>query len=338
MAALLLRGVDLELVVPARWRNEYQSDLRPGVAPGLEGRVHPLRTLGRGRPQRHVYLSRCAEVLRRYAPDVLVLEEEPFSLAARQWGSAARRVGVPFGVQLAENLDRPLPRAALALRSWSLANADFVVARSPSAADLARRWGARGAVGVVPHSVAPVDPRPRPVGPPTVCFVGRLVPEKGLADLLAAVSRLEGVRLLVVGDGPLRAMAQGAGPNVEVLGGLGRAGVDRAYEQAHVTCVPSRTTTTWSEQFGRVAVESLVRGVPVVATRSGELPWVLATTGGGVLVDEGDVAALRAAVEGVLADPVRAEHLGAEGRAGVLEHFSDDAAAAALHALLDRVR
>jgi glycosyltransferase involved in cell wall biosynthesis len=123
-----------------------------------------------------------------------------------------------------------------------------------------------------------------PAGEFTVAYVGRLVEEKGLGDLLGAVVSLEGARLVVAGAGPMAGAVAGAGPRVEYLGPLPHGRVGEVYARAHVTCVPSRTTPRWVEQFGRVVVESLVRGVPVVVCATGELPWVLSVTGGGVLV------------------------------------------------------
>lgn len=121
---------------------------------------------------------------------------------------------------------------------------------------------------------------------------------------------------------------------MEFLGPLPHDRVDEVYGRAHVTCVPSRTMPTWVEQFGRVVIESLSRGVPVVACATGELPWVLEATGGGVLVAERDPRALADALERVVVDRAAGEALGATGRAGVLRTFTDDVVAAQLDALL----
>ena len=338
-AALQKAGHDVVVVVPARWRTAYAPDGFDAAPTAGDGpRVRSLRVIGQGRPQRHVYLARCAALLRELAPRFVLVEEEPFSLAAWQWRRAAVRSGVPFGVQLAETLDRRLPRAAVRARDRVLADASLVVARSPKAATLAVRWGARGTVAVVPHDVAAVAPRAEPGGAFTVALVGRLVEEKGVEDLLNAVARTDGVRLVVAGAGPLTARVATAGARVELLGPLLPERVGEAYARAHVTCVPSRTTPVWEEQFGRVAVESLARAVPVVATATGALPWVLETTGGGVVVPERDPAALAAAIAGLRDDPTRARSLGEAGRTGALAAFSTDVAAAALAGALDAFR
>lgn len=333
-AALARRGHDVTIVMPARWSNEYARDVDEHVAPELAGRVVRLPVLGRGRPQRHAYVASASRVLARTRPDVVVVEEEPFSVAARQWIGPCTRRGVPCFVQLAETIDRQLPALAARSSRRVLREASGVLARSATAARLAAAWGARGRIEVVPHSVAPAAARPVPPGPPVALFVGRLVEAKGLADLLAAIERLGGaVSLLVAGDGPLRDAAARA-EHVRFLGPVPHDEVGALYAQAHVTCVPSRTTPTWAEQFGRVVLESLVRGVPVLASDSGELPWLLGATDGGVIVPEGDVTALAEALGRLGADGAMAAALGARGREGVLARFTDDAVAEQLEGLV----
>jgi glycosyltransferase involved in cell wall biosynthesis len=337
-ATLAAGGLPVELVVPARWRNEYRPDgFAPDPPGALDGHLHALRVLGAGRPQRHGYLARAAAVLRRLDANALLIEEEPFSLAALQWSRAARRARVPYGVQVAETLDRDMPVPVARWRHAVLAGAAFVVARSPAAAELARRWGAQVPPDVVPHDVADAAVVAGPAGPFTVAFVGRLVEEKGLGDLLAAVEALEGVRLVVAGAGPLADDVRRAAPRVEYLGAVAHEDVGGVYARAHVTCVPSRTTHDWEEQFGRVVVESLARGVPVVASSTGSLPWVLSVVGGGVLVAERDPRALAGALGQLRDDPGAARALGEAGREGVRQAFSTPVVAARLADVLDRV-
>ena len=336
---LAASGAPVELVVPARWRNEYRPD---GFAPDPPGsqavHLHAVGVLGAGRPQRHAYATRASRLLARLEAGILLIEEEPFSLAALQWSRAARRAGVPYGVQVAETLELVQPAPVARWRRSVLRHAAFVVARSPAAAGLARRWGASAEPDVIAHDVADVAPRATPAGPFTAAFVGRLVEEKGLGDLLEAVASLDDVRLVVAGAGPLDDAVRRAGPRVEHVGPLAHDRVGEVYARAHVTCVPSRATRGWVEQFGRVVVESLVRGVPVVAASTGELPWVLSVTGGGVLVPERDPRALAGAIAAMRDDPDAGRSLGLAGRDGVRASFTTPVVAAALAGVLARVR
>ena len=106
------------------------------------------------------------------------------------------------------------------------------------------------------------------------------------------------------------------------------------YASFDVLVLPSRTTATWAEQFGRVLVEALSHGVAVVGSSSGEIPWVVESTGGGIVFPEGDVEALRSALVTLRDDPQRRARLASAGRAAVLERFSVPAVARALDAAL----
>jgi glycosyltransferase involved in cell wall biosynthesis len=328
-------GWDVHVVVPNRWHDEYSGSFRPRALPGLEGRLRLLPVLLPGRPQRHFYATSPGRVLGSFLPDVAFLEEESFSFSAAQWGFAATRVGVPFGVQAAENLDRRLPAPARASRSWVLRHAAFVAARSHAAGDLVQRWGAVGDVRLVPHAIPPWRVPTRQFREIfTVGFAGRLVPEKGLWDLVEACTLLrKPVRLHLVGDGPLRtALQQSGGPNVEIRiqTDLTHDRMPEAYAEMDVLVLPSRTTSRWAEQFGRVLVEALSCDVPVIGSDSGEIPWVIRATGGGQVFPEGDVRELARVLADLRDRPEERATLARGGREKVLRLFGVEAVAAEL--------
>jgi len=330
-------GWDVTLVVPSEWRHAYAEEpIVPRAASGLEERLLPKRVAFAGEPQRHFCLSRVGATIRALRPAVAFVEEELFSVAAFQWGRALAHRAVPFGVQAAENLDRHIPVPARRIRRFVLERASFVASRSPAAGDLARHHGARGEVALAPHAV----PRWTPTtsgrnGAFTIGFAGRLVPEKGIRELVHATRSLgAGARLLVVGDGPLRAELEATG--AEVVTGLAHDEMPSAFARMDVLALPSRSTPKWEEQFGRVLVEALACGVPVVGSDSGEIPWVIETTHGGIVVPEGDGDALAGALASLRDDAERRRDLAETGRRNVERFFSLDAAADALDGLLVR--
>jgi glycosyltransferase involved in cell wall biosynthesis len=339
---LRARGWGLTIVLPSRWRHPFASGpVSPQAIAGLEDVLRPTPVALPGRAQRHFYLAAARSLARRAQPDVAFIEAEPFSLAASQWGRALKALGVPFGVQVAENIDRRLPAPVRWQRGRVLRDAAFVAARSETAAELARRWGARGAVSLAPHAVpgweAPAAAT-RPDRPFTIGFAGRLVESKGLLDLLAAVRLLAApVELLLIGDGELRGRLENQeipGSRVRVLDGVAHADMASAYARMDVLALPSRTTPTWKEQFGRVIVEALFCGLPVVGSDSGEIPWLISVTGGGIVFPEGDARALAAALEGLRARPQERSRLADTGRAAVERMFTLPAATDALEQLL----
>jgi glycosyltransferase involved in cell wall biosynthesis len=335
-------GWAVKLIVPNRWRDEYTpGGFTPPPLDALRGTFVRVRVANPGKIQRHFYVTRPTRWLRRWQPAAVFLEQEPFSVPALQWGQACERLGIPWGVQGDENLDRAFPWPARAIRRWAMPRADFFAARSPNAGRMLEHWGARSPVAVVPHTIPewPEVPRTADERPFTIGFAGRLTPAKGIGDLLAAVASLPfPFRLLVVGDGPLRAELQraelGRG-RLDLRTGIRSAEMPAHYREMDVLVLPSRTTPTWAEQFGKVLCEALLCGVPVVGSRSGEIPWVIETSGGGLTFPEGDIAALAAILRELHEDPSRRELLADRGRRGVERSFAPRVAARRLNELVE---
>ncbi len=140
---------------------------------------------------------------------------------------------------------------------------------------------------------------PWPTEAPTVLFLGRHEPRKGLASLLEAFAAVPGPAVLwVAGDGPqTRELARRHPPSDRVrwLGLLSDGEVARRLAGAHVLCAPS----LFGESFGMVLLEGMAAGCAVVAS---DLPGYRAAAGGHAsLVPPGDVAALGRALTAALA-------------------------------------
>jgi glycosyltransferase involved in cell wall biosynthesis len=155
-----------------------------------------------------------------------------------------------------------------------------------------------------------------------VVYVGRYTWEKGIYDLLAAWKRVcetvdEEVRLTTVGWGPdreriKRFVEHAAIPNVTICDAVEYDRIQVVYDAADLTVVPSLSTRAWQEQYGRVITESQACGTPVVASRTGGIPYVISEYG--VLAQPGDPQDWAAKVSDLLRDRSRREQLGRESR------------------------
>jgi len=173
-------------------------------------------------------------------------------------------------------------------------------------------------------TIPPPAPSPPSHGD-TVFFSGRIVREKGLHVLLAALARVARPwRLLVAGDGMDRARAErlarrlGVADRVTFLGWLDRAGIARCLTQATVVAIPS----LWPEPFGLVGLEAMAYARAVVAFSVGAIPEWLADGETGLLAPPADVGALAERLALLLGDRALATSLGACGRARVEREFS----------------
>lgn len=156
-------------------------------------------------------------------------------------------------------------------------------------------------------------------GGPLMLFVGRLESRKGVEELIRAFIRLKarqpGVRLAVVGDGPLKPRCRELLPrrltdDVAFLGRLDSADLPAVYAAADLFVAPA----LGGESFGIVLVEAMAAGTPVVASA---IPGYAAVVRDGVdgrLVPPGDVDALATAMEALVTNPRLRRALAAEGR------------------------
>lgn len=333
-------GWDPFIVLPSRWRHDYASArFAHEVLDVLKGQVAGRRVAFAGRVQRHVYVTNVRRLIDQLRPDAAFVEAEPTSLAAFQWGHALLRAGIPFGVQADENLDRGYPLPARMIRHWCLPRAAYVASRSPTAAALVRKFDAEVPTPLIPHHVPEWEAGPSQAREGFVIgYAGRFVAEKGLNVLIDAVAGLSDVTLRLVGNGPLRedlrSRAAAGDVRLEIDTTTPPEHMPRAYAGFDVLVLPSLSTATWEEQFGRVLVEAMWCGVPVVGSDSGEIPWVIDSTGGGVVVPEGDVAALRETLRRLRDAPGLRQELAERGREQSRARFSVESVARELDAAL----
>ena len=306
-----IEGIDLKVLVPDRWRHygAWRAADVPARSPLYEvGRV-ALPWVGPAQNYLHFY-PRLGRLLRAFRPDVIDLWEEPWALVSAHACRLRNKLlpGAKIVSETEQNIDKALPPPFERFRSYTLANADFVVGRSAEAVEVVRRKGYAGPSAVVPNAVDAELFRPmdraacrRELGWPADGFVagyvGRLVEEKGVTDLVDALSRCPAdICAAFVGDGPMRgelqrrAAAAGVSARVRLLPARPMAELPTVMNALDVLVLPSRTTARWKEQFGRVIIEAHACGVPVIGSSSGAIPEVVGA--GGSVFDEGDVAAL----------------------------------------------
>lgn len=297
--ALARAGVELTLAVPARWPGHRRE------LPAEPFEVVELAVRRPGDVNRHRLADPAAlrALLDRVRPDVLDLHEEPVSAVVHQVLGLLPPEQVVVGYT-AQNLDKRFPPPFAGWERRALRRWRGIYPCSAQAASVAVGKGFLGDVAVLPlpppAAVTPGGQQP-PGTSTRLLLVGRLVPEKGVRDAVRVLAGLgRGASLTVVGEGPEAAPARqlaaelGVGDRLQLLPWLGAAQLAEHYRCAHVLLVPSRTSPTWVEQFGRTVVEARAAGAVVVGYATGSLPEVVGPTG--VLVAEGDVAGLVAAV------------------------------------------
>jgi glycosyltransferase involved in cell wall biosynthesis len=163
------------------------------------------------------------------------------------------------------------------------------------------------------------DPGPRSGSDDYAVFAGRLCVEKGVRQLLRTWRRLREVRLLIIGDGPLRNEAQRDAPGcVRFTGALPPEETIARIKAARFLVFPS----IGYETFGMTVLEAAACGVATVGTRLGAIPELVQEEKTGLLFDPQDPDDLAEKVDWAWAHPVRMNEMGAQARRRYLQHYT----------------
>ncbi|MFB6201887.1 MAG: glycosyltransferase family 4 protein [Halorhabdus sp.] len=322
------RGHEVHLV---DWNDDPERSYQHSLSPTCRLVVDPARSM-----------RRSIEVGGEVDTDIVVSKTRKTYLPGLV---SARRLGVPHVVHVGSSLDRPTLGYGDHLNTLSFAarlrlphDAYFVVSeyiatqlRNRSIDD-ERIFDVKNAVdtdrfhpnrvpepldGAFQQQLDAIDDDAFQLG-----FVGGLQPYKGLDDLAAAIERVDAhCHVVVAGDGPERErLTRMFGDAATFLGSVPYRQVPALYHEFDAFILPSHT-----EGLPRVVLEAQATATPVVTTRVGGVPEVVADGETGLLRDVADPVGLAAAIDRLAADADERERLGVAGRESVETAYAWDA-------------
>ena len=318
----------MTVAAPQRFRGDFRSyELRaePGEAYTLEPLPAHLT-----QPVHLMIYGRRLRALLRQPWDLVHCWEEPYVAAAAQVAGWTPPT-VPLVFATFQNIAKRYPPPFNWIERRALTRADGVIAFGRTTRDvLLTRQPRPALVHIIPPGVDTKRFAPDAVARvrvrqalrwtdsrPVVGFLGRFVPEKGVMWLTRLLDGLAvDWRALFIGSGPLemdlRAWAARYPGRVAIETHVRHDEVPDWLNAVDVLCAPSQTTIRWREQFGRMLIEAFACGVAVVASSSGEIPYVVADAG--VLLPEGDLEVWRRTISDLLTDEPARRTLGDRGR------------------------
>jgi glycosyltransferase involved in cell wall biosynthesis len=331
-------GVELSVVVPARWGGQKLESLQ---ADNYELLVTDCR-LNAGIPERGAhhfhYYPGISNIIGRKDWDLVHVDEEAFNFVTYHSSRACKKKGRRVIFFSWQNIMKRYPPPFNFFEHWVFKNAIAAIAGSDEVLEVMHRRGFSKPVSVIPQfGIDPAIFRRAEAdelrqklglnGSFAVGFIGRMVPEKGIDTLVRAIGLLpEDSVLVLIGSGPYRAELEG------LVRGLGlekrvrwapwvNSGDVPEYMNAFDALVlPSRTTRNWKEQFGRVLTEAMACETCVVGSDSGEIPNVIGDAG--LTFHEGEERELAERLRRLMGDSSLRESLGRRGRDRVLEQFT----------------
>jgi len=273
---------------------------------------------------------------------------------------AGRRVGVPvlhtyhaLGLEKRRQQGRrdTSPPERLDIEARIAREADGLVATTAGEARVLETMGAPPErITVVPCGVDLSRFRPERLlprlgrGPVRIVAASRLVPRKGVGDLITALAQVPRAELVIAGGPPAGmvlddaegtrlhdlAHREGVAERVTFLGAVGREDMPALLRSADVVaCCP------WYEPFGLVAVEAMACGVPVVATAVGGLAETIVDGVTGVHVRPRDPGSIATGLRRALTDATRWREMGQAAGVRARRYGWDDVATQTLDVALD---
>jgi len=339
-------NVELEVVTTESWREaeidvEVQAD---DMFPVRSARAHLSKHI-----QLFAYDPRpIIAALREHRPHLIDMNHEPYSVACAEVLTLCGRYAPdsPVVMQTAQNILRryPAPFSWLEQRAFRRVSAAYVC--SETVREVLRAKGFRKEAPIIPFGVdlssfkSRVEPR---VVGRTIGFVGRMLPGKGLNVLADALKQLrdEEWQLLVVGDGSERESFtrelsdSGLLERARFTGAVSYDLTPDYFQEIDVLVIPTQTTARIREQFGRVIVEAMASGVPVIGSTCGAIPEVISDAG--LVFPEGDGTALATSLRRLLSDRELQERFSRMGRARVEQNYSWDLVARKTYELFQQV-
>jgi glycosyltransferase involved in cell wall biosynthesis len=320
-------GVEVVMVVPREWKGDLIRGLRFEARDSDRSmRVVDLPVAFSGKGSLFFYRSSLRGALRGWEPELIFLDEEPWSLAALQTFLEFPRAKIVFFTK--ENLRKTIPWPFSSLEQWVYRRAASAFVVSDEVEQVLRSKGFHGRIQQLHHSYDPELFKTReeeeklrirdefaiPRSAVVIGYFGRLTAEKGLSDLVTAVrsmsqkSDLPPWFFCCVGSGPAetetrQSLAAVAPDRYRMLGALSHDSVGGLLSAVDILVLPSRTTRRWKEQFGRILVEAMACGAAVVGSDSGEIPHLIARSGGGLVFTEGRADELADCLTRLLQNP-----------------------------------
>jgi glycosyltransferase involved in cell wall biosynthesis len=325
-------GVTLDVVIPQDWGDQKAERIQ-----GDGYTLSALPVVFSGHNHFHFYPT-LSTIIKKIKPDIIHVDEESFSLVTYLVMRQARTLEIPTIFFNWQNIFKVFPWPFSAMERYTLKYAAAGIAGSAEAKEVLMRKGCQIPISIIPQfgvdtqvffNKHQTELRNEIINNPdsfVVGYVGRLVKEKGIDDLLQACKLLQReIHIVLIGTGNQRAELE---RNAQLYGISGRVhfvdhvkSTDMPQYLNILDCLvlPSHTHQNWKEQFGRVLIEAMACEVPVVGSNSGEIPLVIGQAG--LVYPEGNIQALRNAIERLFVDKVFRMKMSREGRLRIEKCF-----------------
>jgi L-malate glycosyltransferase len=336
-------GWQITIVTPTSWLNDYGNQVTPQRWPTFQGQLIDFPLWKSGSIPLHTYRTTFRQLLNQLQPDVIYVQHEPYAIATFQLYLAnALTIRKPIAFFTWQNIEKRYPFPFHQMERWVLSQTHTMFPGSQSAETVFRQKGYQGKSVRLPGSIDPTLYAPQRDADSlksqwckpdeiAIGYLGRIVEEKGLKTLLHALKSIEPLpwKLVIVGQGNYETEFNQIAEELQLtdriinLGFIPHDQAPKYLAAFDLLVIPSETRPNWKEQFGRVIIEAMACGTPVIGSDSGEIPYLIQSTQGGLTFPEGNVTALATQLDRLINDATLRTSLAHEGRTNVIAKYAN---------------
>jgi glycosyltransferase involved in cell wall biosynthesis len=355
------RQTDWKLIIitPSNWIGEYSSKkMSPERWPGYRGELLSFPVWKSGSIPLHIYRSIFIPLLQKLQPDVIFVRQEPYAAVTAQVYLANRlSIQKPIGFFTWQNIYKKYPFPFQQMQNFVLQESCYALSGSYSANEVLKQKGYPSDSVIFPAGVDLDIYFPQPnveelrsqlcqaQNPVIIGYMGRIVEEKGLKTLLYALKQIQDLpwHLVMVGSGSYETEFDAITHELNLTNRINRVGyVPHSTAPNYLSAfdllvLPSETRPNWKEQFGRVIIEAIACGTPVLGSDSGEIPYLIQATGGGLTFQEGQPESLAQQLKHLIMNTSLRSKLVEKGRASVLQNYTNTYLAKKLYETIESV-
>jgi glycosyltransferase involved in cell wall biosynthesis len=291
------KNVSLTLITPKWWnentRKTYQERISPTTFKILTG-----RTLFTGHNTLAFYIWGLLNPLIKSQAEIIEVFEEPWSLTLLQVILIKKilRLNGKITCYSAQNINKKFPFPFNLIEKFNIKNIAGLHVCSDSVKDVVETKYSGKAVQTIGLGLdfTNFTFKDKDLSNPIrLGYVGRIAQAKGVFDLAEAMQSLPNCTLQICGSGEALSQLQkyiatnNLNDKISLNGSLGIKEIINFYHQIDILVVPSKTTKTWKEQFGRIIIEALACGTLVIGADSGSIPEVIGQNG--LVYKEGNI-------------------------------------------------
>ncbi len=336
------RGHQINVIVPKTWSS---GGLGKNHTCQKSDKVNviPCDTTFTGNGSLYFLNVSLTKIIKKISPDAIFLDEEPWSFVAFQTlFTLLKFKKIKLITYTKQNIYKKYPWPFHLIERWCYRRSNILLSIGEECSDVLKRKGYQGIIRYFPHAVDlklfSFDPKERSFNERlSVGYIGRFIEAKGGADLIRAISLLKqksiNVELTFLGggedEGKWLSLARDLNvqDRVNFRPALAHLEIPKGYQSFDVICLPSRTTSSWKEQFGRVIIEAAATGRPVIGSDSGEIPHVINSLNNGLVFSEGSSEDLAEKINQLIERPELYHSFVRNGRSNVEELYTYSALA-----------